>query len=52
MARYKARLVAKGFHQEEGIDYYETFSPVVEKPTIRIVFLLATQFNWLSDNSM
>ncbi|XP_028094238.1 uncharacterized protein LOC114294312 [Camellia sinensis] len=29
--RYKARLVAKGFHQQHGLDYDETFSPMCAK---------------------
>lgn len=42
--RYKARLVAKGYSQKYGIDYEETYSPVVRKSSLRILFALAVQW--------
>ena len=44
--RYKARLVARGFTQQEGIDYFETFSPVVKHATVKLMFSIVVSRNW------
>ncbi|KAM1791280.1 hypothetical protein ACFX12_035263 [Malus domestica] len=44
--RFKARLVANGFHQQPGLDYGETFSPVVTHSTIRLIIAMAVHFSW------
>jgi len=43
--RYKARLVAQGFTQIPGVDYEETYSPVVDAITLRFLISLTVAEN-------
>jgi hypothetical protein len=42
LSRYKARWVVQGFTQQHGMDYGETFSPVIKPATIRLVLSTAS----------
>lgn len=44
--RHKARLVAKGYLQKAGIDYHETFAPVMRYKSLRIILVLTTIKNY------
>ena len=43
--RYRARLVVKGFAQQNGVDFNEIFSPVVEMQTIRLALGMVATFH-------
>uniref|UniRef100_A0A0K8UDK8 Retrovirus-related Pol polyprotein from transposon TNT 1-94 n=1 Tax=Bactrocera latifrons TaxID=174628 RepID=A0A0K8UDK8_BACLA len=42
--RFKCRLVAKGCNQQLGVNYKETFSPVIRYSSIRMVLALAVEW--------
>jgi len=44
--RYKSRFVAKGYSQVEGIDFQETYAPVVKYTSLRILLSYAAIHDW------
>jgi hypothetical protein len=43
--RYKTRLVVQGFRQEYGVDYLETFAPVANMASIKMVLAMAAAWD-------
>ena len=48
IVQHKARLVAKGFSQIPGIDFFETFVPVMCLDTLRLLLAIATTYGLVS----
>jgi histone deacetylase 1/2 len=44
--RYKARWVLRGFSQEQGVNFNETFSPIVKPTMVRVIFSNALSLKW------
>ena len=44
--KLKAKLVAKGFQQVPGVNFFETFNPIIKYATIRIILSLAVTHGW------
>lgn len=43
---YKAQLVAKGFTQVEGLDFHETFAPIVKLVPIHVFLSVTIAQGW------
>lgn len=46
IVKYKARLVAQGFKQIAGLDFEETYSPVMRRRCLRILIAIAVENQW------
>ena len=38
--KYKARLVVKGYKENEGLDYFDTYSPLTTITSLRMLITL------------
>ena len=46
VTRFKVRLVAKGYAQIDGVDYFDTFSPVAKLTYVRLFISLVASYDW------
>lgn len=43
--KFKSRLVARGFSQEYGVNYFDTYAPVVKSSSVRMLMAIAARCN-------
>ncbi|EED15089.1 conserved hypothetical protein [Talaromyces stipitatus ATCC 10500] len=48
LERFKARLVARGFSQQEGLDFEDTFAPVIRLESLRVLFAIAASYGMVA----
>ena len=46
LERYKARLVVVGNHQHAGIDYHDSFAPIIHHVTIHLILSVVVTHKW------
>jgi hypothetical protein len=45
-SKFKARFCVRGDLQEEGVDYFETYAPVVQWSTVRLLLRMVLKEGW------
>src|SRR5260370_30405685 len=46
VTRFKACLITQGFSQHEGIDYSETFTPIVKSASLCVFLAICAHHSW------
>ena len=46
VVHFKARLVAQGFSQQEGVDFSETFAPMVKSVSLQVFLAICADHGW------
>ena len=49
VVRHKARLIAKGFKHKFGVAFFETYSPVVNMNSIRVVLAVVVANGYVTE---
>src|SRR4051794_35718493 len=47
--QHKAQLVAQGFSQRPGLDYFDTYSPVMRMESLRVLLVIVANLDWEAD---